>query len=95
MAEILGWRWEFGVQVPLLCVLLGVSCIVIPGDLGVQRHKKGMWETIKRFDTGGSTLLTISTTCFILGLVSKNAESQQASTLTITLTEPRWKYFTM
>ncbi|KAM7198580.1 major facilitator superfamily transporter [Naviculisporaceae sp. PSN 640] len=34
LADYLGWRWEFGIQVPLLLVGLVVSCLTVPGKLG-------------------------------------------------------------
>jgi len=70
MAEFLGWRWEFGVQVPVLAICLGVSLLAIPHDIGLQERSKGMCKALQEFDLNGSVLLTISTTSIILGLVS-------------------------
>jgi MFS family permease len=70
MAEKLGWRWEFGVQVPLLVLCFGIGIVAIPAKLGVEDGKKTVWEALSEFDLKGSTLLTLSVTFFILGLVS-------------------------
>lgn len=70
MAETLGWRWEFGVQVPVMLLCLGISIVAIPGDIGLQDRSKGIWVAIKEFDGKGSVLLATSTTALILGLVS-------------------------
>ncbi|KAF7523040.1 hypothetical protein G7054_g11921 [Neopestalotiopsis clavispora] len=68
MADTLGWRWEFGVQVPaiLLC-LVGVITLV-PNDLGLVGKRETFMEAMRAFDFKGSFLLTTSTTFLILGL---------------------------
>lgn len=70
LAENLGWRAEFGIQVPPLFLCVGVSAITIPGDLGmdVQAHKETMLQAMKQFDFKGSFFLTTSITFLILGL---------------------------
>ena len=71
MADSLGWRWEFGVQVPILVVGVVLAIIAIPSDLGLQgRKRETLREAMGAFDTKGSLLLTLSVTFFILGLVS-------------------------
>ncbi|KXX80238.1 Vacuolar basic amino acid transporter 2 [Madurella mycetomatis] len=35
MADYLGWRWEFGVQVLLLVACLAIAVIVVPPDIGL------------------------------------------------------------
>jgi predicted MFS family arabinose efflux permease len=70
MADLLGWRWEFGVQVLPLLVCMGICLVAIPEDLGLQGKKEGVWEALKMFDFRGSVLLTVSITFFVLGLVS-------------------------
>lgn len=71
MADYLGWRWEFGVQVPLLVVCLVVSILVIPDDIGLYGKKKqALREALRRFDFQGSFLMSTSVTFLILGLVS-------------------------
>ncbi|OAQ94780.1 MFS transporter [Purpureocillium lilacinum] len=73
MAEALGWRWEFGVQIPPLLLCIGVSAVAIPADLGVVecgRERKGVWAALREFDARGSLLLTGAISFLILGLVS-------------------------
>ncbi|KFA67817.1 hypothetical protein S40285_06970 [Stachybotrys chlorohalonatus IBT 40285] len=70
MAEALGWRWEFGIQVPVLLLCLVVSQLCIPSDLGLQAASASgtVWDAFAEFDFIGSILLTVSVTFFILGL---------------------------
>jgi hypothetical protein len=72
IADSLGWRWEFGVQVPFLVVALIMACFTTPPRLGLQDgvKQKTVWEAMTVFDFKGSILLTTSVTCFILGIVS-------------------------
>lgn len=73
MAEALGWRWEFGVQVPPLLLCMAMSAVVIPDDIGLQGPRRGIFDAMRQFDFGGSALLTISTTTAILGLVGQSS----------------------
>jgi MFS family permease len=72
IADTLGWRWEFGVQVPLLAIALVMACFTTPPRLGLQDgvKQKTVMEAMKVFDFKGSVLLTTSITFFILGIVS-------------------------
>jgi predicted MFS family arabinose efflux permease len=70
MADTLGWRWEFGVQIPLLVLLVIVATVTIPKDIGLQGKREGIWTALKAFDFRGSMLLSASTTFLVLGLVS-------------------------
>lgn len=72
IADHLGWRWEFGIQVPMLALVLCIVCVAIPRKLGLAEgvQKKTLWEAMKVFDIKGSLLLTTSITFLILGLVS-------------------------
>jgi MFS family permease len=72
IADHLGWRWEFGVQVPFLAVALAMACFTTPPRLGLREgeQKKTVLEAMKVFDFKGSVLLTTSVTFFILGIVS-------------------------
>lgn len=70
MAEALGWRWEFGVQVPPLLLCMAMSAVVIPDDIGLQGPRRRIFDAMRQFDFKGSALLTVSTTSAILGLVS-------------------------
>ncbi|KAG6353348.1 hypothetical protein INS49_007520 [Diaporthe citri] len=70
LAENLGWRAEFGIQVPPLFLCVGISIVTIPGDLGldVQAHKETVLQAMRQFDFRGSFLLTAAITFLILGL---------------------------
>lgn len=95
MAEALGWRWEFGVQIPPLLLCLTVSALVIPRGLGVARHEHGagrVWRALRTFDAAGSLLLTASVSFLILGLVSGRPLCERGlgrTAPTLTFTEPR------
>lgn len=69
MAESLGWRWEFGVQVPVLMVCFSISVAAIPTDIGLEDGRKDVWIALRGFDLKGSALLATSTSSLILGLV--------------------------
>ncbi|KAF3055639.1 Vacuolar membrane amino acid uptake transporter fnx2 [Daldinia childiae] len=68
MADSLGWRWEFGIQVLPIILCFVVAYYGIPGDLGLQDKHQSFKEGMKTFDFKGSILLTISTTFLILGI---------------------------
>ena len=72
LADTLGWRWEFGIQVVPLLMCLAVAFLSMPADLGLQsgREKQTLLQALRGFDFAGSALLTASTTFLILGLVS-------------------------
>lgn len=71
MADFLGWRWEFGVQVPLLVGSLVVAVTTVPPELGLDgKPRQGLGEAMKTFDFKGSFLMSTSVTFLILGLVS-------------------------
>ena len=72
IADHLGWRWEFGIQIPFLTICLLIACFTIPRDLGIAEgvKRKTLLEAIKVFDFKGSILLTTSVTFLILGIVS-------------------------
>jgi MFS family permease len=71
IADSLGWRWEFGFQVPFLatCLLLGI--ITVPRSLGLREGSEieSFGTAMRKFDYKGSLLLTTSITSLILGLV--------------------------
>lgn len=69
MADSLGWRWEFGIQVFPIVLCLVVAVFGIPRDLGLQDKHQTFKQAMKKFDFKGSILLTTSTTFLILGLV--------------------------
>ncbi|KAI2633661.1 major facilitator superfamily domain-containing protein [Hypomontagnella submonticulosa] len=68
MADSLGWRWEFGIQVPPIILCFVVAVYAVPRDLGLQNKHQTFAEGMKTFDFRGSILLTTSTTFLILGL---------------------------
>jgi MFS family permease len=72
IAEALGWRWMFGIQVPVLLASVVVGALVVPNNLGepdMKRKGSGL-EAMKGFDTLGSLLLTVLLVFLVLGLVS-------------------------
>lgn len=70
MADYFGWRWEFGVQVPVILLCLIIAILVVPGDLGLDgKEKQTLREAMRTFDFKGSILLSSSVTFLILGLV--------------------------
>lgn len=70
IADSVGWRWEFGIQVPVVLACCVTSFFVIPERLGLAKDikSKNMCEAMKGFDFKGSIMLMISTTFLILGL---------------------------
>ncbi|CAG9975042.1 unnamed protein product [Clonostachys byssicola] len=68
MADTLGWRWEFGIQVFPLIICLSIAMFIIPSDLGLQSKGISVAQAMGSFDFLGSFLLTTSTTFLILGL---------------------------
>ncbi len=71
LAEALGWRWEFGIQIPIIIICFVVVAITVPPGLGpylCSHSDKGIWHTIRGFDLAGSLLLTASVTFLILAL---------------------------
>ena len=71
IADQLGWRWEFGIQIPIIATVLTSACIFTPRDLGLGAGvtKDSFWVAIRAFDYRGSLLLAGSVTFLILGLV--------------------------
>ncbi|TKW52843.1 Vacuolar membrane amino acid uptake transporter fnx2, partial [Colletotrichum tanaceti] len=68
MADHLGWRWEFGVQVPPLIICCVIAVIAVPSDLGLTGKRETFVQALRAFDFKGSILLTTSITFFVLGL---------------------------
>ncbi|KAI1324188.1 MFS general substrate transporter [Xylariaceae sp. FL0255] len=70
LADSIGWRWEFGVQVFPLAACAIIAALTIPFDLGLQRNsdRDSLLQAMRKFDFLGSGLLTSSTTFLILGL---------------------------
>ena len=72
IANHLGWRWDFSIQIPLLAVAFAGACLTTQRDLGLGAgvSKNGLLDALKLFDYRGSLLLTTSVTFLVLGLVS-------------------------
>ncbi|KAK8010638.1 hypothetical protein PG990_009603 [Apiospora arundinis] len=68
MADTLGWRWEFGVQVFPLAGCFALAAWTLPPDLGLYVERETFFEAVKAFDWTGTVLLTSSTAFLILGL---------------------------
>jgi MFS family permease len=71
LADALGWRWEFGIQVPAIALCFVIACFTTPTGLGpnfAKHSNDGLWQTVKGFDLAGSFLLTISITFLVLAL---------------------------
>ncbi|KAI1118836.1 MFS general substrate transporter [Nemania sp. NC0429] len=70
LADSLGWRWEFGVQLVPMALCLATAILSMPDNLGLRdgQEKKTLLQALRGFDFKGSALLTISTTSLILGL---------------------------
>ncbi|KAM3065796.1 hypothetical protein ACMFMF_010724 [Clarireedia jacksonii] len=68
IADHLGWRWEFGVQVPGLVICLIVSYFTVPSELGRSKEHKTIRESLRVFDYRGSFFLTSTVTFFILAI---------------------------
>ncbi|KAK1989206.1 major facilitator superfamily transporter [Colletotrichum cereale] len=68
VADHLGWRWEFGIQVPPLIICCAIAVIAVPSDLGLTGKRETFVQALKAFDSKGSILLTTSITFFVLGL---------------------------
>lgn len=77
IADHLGWRWEFGVQVPFIALALVLACFTTPSRLGLQDgvQQKTVLEAMKVFDYKGSFLLTTSLAFLILGIVSSRLQN--------------------
>lgn len=70
MADHLGWRWEFGVQIPPLFILLVMACINVPKTMGLEKDEanESFVAAMKTFDYKGSILLTTGAVFLILAL---------------------------
>ncbi|KAH7349344.1 multidrug resistance protein fnx1 [Plectosphaerella cucumerina] len=68
MADHLGWRWEFGVQVLPLLLCCVAAALAIPNDLGLVGKRQTLMEALRIFDFRGSILLSTSLTFLVLGL---------------------------
>ena len=68
LSDHLGWRWMFGIQVPVVLTVAAVSWLVIPESPDSEPLKSsvhGLWATAKDLDLQGIVLLPICLTSFI------------------------------
>lgn len=71
LCDALGWRWAFGVQVPVIAMCVVLAAFAAPANLGPMLIKRGgdsALSAIRKFDFIGSTLLITTVTLLILGL---------------------------
>lgn len=71
LCDRLGWRWAFGIQLPLIFICLLVACVTTPRDLGptlMKSEGKGIMQAFKAFDMSGSVCLALAISGLILGL---------------------------
>ncbi|KAK5947793.1 hypothetical protein OHC33_011188 [Knufia fluminis] len=71
LADALGWRWEFGIQVPAIMLALAVAWLTVPGDLGpclAEREGTGLLRTLRGFDVTGSAAQASSVTLLVVAL---------------------------
>ncbi|KAL9088900.1 MAG: hypothetical protein Q9165_005957 [Trypethelium subeluteriae] len=71
LCDRLGWRWTFGMQVPVVAVVMILSAFTIPSSLGphlARNSDKTARQLIANFDITGSILLTLTVGLLILGL---------------------------
>ncbi|KAL7271283.1 hypothetical protein RUND412_005976 [Rhizina undulata] len=67
LADALGWRWEFGIQVPFGLFSMAVCYFTIPENLG-RKSEASFWKRFAEFDVAGSVYLTTSVAFLILGM---------------------------
>ncbi|KAL6243183.1 hypothetical protein RBB50_009734 [Rhinocladiella similis] len=71
LCDSLGWRWAFGIQVPLIGVCLIMAVMFTPSHMGpmlVATTEGGAWAAMKSFDYLGSVTLSLTVTSLILAL---------------------------
>jgi MFS family permease len=71
LCDTIGWRWTFGIQVPIILLLFINGIFTTPSTLGpciASQASKGIIDALKGFDIAGSILLTTSVAFLILGL---------------------------
>ncbi|KAI0555431.1 MFS general substrate transporter [Xylaria curta] len=70
LADSLGWRWEFGIQLLPLALCFATAVVGMPANLGLEegKEKQTLVQALRGFDFKGSALLTTSITFLILGL---------------------------
>ena len=71
LCDRLGWRWSFGIQVPLIGVCFVMALLLIPGGLGpmlIKQEGGSFGMAMRSFDSRGSILLVTAVTTLMLAL---------------------------
>ncbi|OQV00674.1 hypothetical protein CLAIMM_06141 [Cladophialophora immunda] len=71
LCDSLGWRWAFGVQVPVICLCFILGGFFMPSVVGPMvgcSEEGGKWLAFKTFDWSGSASLITAITSLILVL---------------------------
>ncbi|KAI1454140.1 major facilitator superfamily domain-containing protein [Annulohypoxylon moriforme] len=70
MVEALGWRWSFGVQVPILLICMFLAAAAIPNNIGKTKSLEDVSpiESMKTFDYVGALILAFALLFLISGL---------------------------
>lgn len=70
LCDAVGWRWTFGMQVPLMLVALALGAFCIPGRLGpcLGEYADDLMSLLREFDFLGSGYLSATVAFLILGL---------------------------
>ncbi|KAK2067025.1 hypothetical protein P8C59_000794 [Phyllachora maydis] len=69
MVDTLGWRWGFGIQVPILFVNLIVAIVAVPPGIGLHgKTKESVGDAMRAFDFAGSLSMATAVVFLILGL---------------------------
>ncbi|KAF4551261.1 MFS-type transporter-like protein 7 [Elsinoe fawcettii] len=71
LCDTLGWRWAFGVQVPLILIGAVLAYFFTPAHLGpmfIKSSSGSAFEALKKFDWLGSALLITTVSSLILAL---------------------------
>jgi len=71
LCDRLGWRWVFGIQVPLIVAYLLLAFFFVPQNLGpnlAESQGKTLRDSFQNFDSRGAVVLTVTVTSLILGI---------------------------
>ncbi|KIW16764.1 hypothetical protein PV08_03954 [Exophiala spinifera] len=71
LCDSLGWRWAFGIQVPVIGLCLIMAFVFTPSHMGpmlLVTTEGGAWSALKSFDYLGSVTLSLTVTSLILAL---------------------------
>ncbi|KAF2225860.1 major facilitator superfamily domain-containing protein [Elsinoe ampelina] len=71
LCDTLGWRWAFGVQVPLIVLGAILAYLFTPANLGpmfIKSSSGSAFQALQKFDWLGSALLITTVTSLILAL---------------------------